>query len=340
MRYISLFSGIGGFEQAIHTIFPDAVCLAYSEIKPHALEIYQTHYPDHKNLGDVTKITETMLTELGECDLIVGGFPCTNLSSLSHIQGDSRGLEGASSKLFYDLVRCIQYVYKNNPNLHFVIENNASMSKKNQKLITDELEKIGLPVYMTKLDAAKFGVQTRKRLFWTTFPLTKPIEKCQTWNDILVDPENTKQISENYIQCLNRTVPSTSVHTYRVVYDGQNFTHIKHGEKSRSRWQCSFHSDTTNEKIPYYSYPIGNSRPVTASFGNHNVLVDRRQTPLKIRLFEIEEIEKLFGFPVGYTNTVKSRQKKYDCLGNSVVVHVIKYILNNYLQTASNSFST
>jgi len=35
MKYISLFSGIGGFEQAIHEVFPDAECLGYSEIDPY-----------------------------------------------------------------------------------------------------------------------------------------------------------------------------------------------------------------------------------------------------------------------------------------------------------------
>lgn len=329
MKYISLFSGIGGFECAIHEVFPRAKCLGYSEIKPHALQIYQQHYPNHKNLGDITKITEEHISKLGKCDLIVGGFPCTNLSSLAHIQGDSRGLEGNSSKLFYDMLRIITYIYKRNPKVNFVIENNASMSKANRILITEKLKTVGLQVFMTKLDAADFGVQTRKRLYWTTFPLTKQIQKLQEWKDILIDLEHIQPISQKYVDCLNRTVPSTTKYDFVVIYNGREFQKIEHGEKSRSRWQCSFHSDTTEVKLAEYTYPIGNSRPVTASFGNHNVLVDRRFDPFKIRLFYITEIEKLFGFPVGYTSTVSSRQKKYDCLGNSVVVHVIEYILRH-----------
>ena len=61
MRYLSLFSGIGCFEHAIHAMYPDAICLGYSEIKPEALRVYQHHYPKHRNLGDVTTITESTI---------------------------------------------------------------------------------------------------------------------------------------------------------------------------------------------------------------------------------------------------------------------------------------
>lgn len=76
MKYISLFSGIGGFEIAIHRVFPEAVCLGYSEIRPAAIKVYEEHFPDHYNLGDITQITNEEITELVKdgCDLIVGGF--------------------------------------------------------------------------------------------------------------------------------------------------------------------------------------------------------------------------------------------------------------------------
>lgn len=62
MRYLSLFSGIGGFEVAIHQFYEekrekeDAICVGYSEIDKHAIAEYARHYPDHHNLGDVTKL--------------------------------------------------------------------------------------------------------------------------------------------------------------------------------------------------------------------------------------------------------------------------------------------
>ena len=66
MKYLSLFSGIGGFEVAIHKKWPDAICIGYSEIKPSAIKVYEYHYPTHTNLGDITKITEEQIIELLE----------------------------------------------------------------------------------------------------------------------------------------------------------------------------------------------------------------------------------------------------------------------------------
>ena len=89
MKYLSLFSGIGGFEVAIHRIFPNAQCIGYSEVKPHAIDIYEHHFPDHKNLGDITKISNSTIKQVTKngCDLVVAGFPCTNLSSMANIRG-------------------------------------------------------------------------------------------------------------------------------------------------------------------------------------------------------------------------------------------------------------
>lgn len=75
MKYISLFSGIGGFEVGIQNskYGKDFECIGYSEIDKYALSIYEKHFPEHKYLGDVTKIDTK---DLPDFDLLVGGFPC------------------------------------------------------------------------------------------------------------------------------------------------------------------------------------------------------------------------------------------------------------------------
>jgi DNA (cytosine-5)-methyltransferase 1 len=47
-------------------------CIGYSEIDKYANEIYQKHFPNHTNYGDITKI---IAKELPDFDLLVGGFP-------------------------------------------------------------------------------------------------------------------------------------------------------------------------------------------------------------------------------------------------------------------------
>lgn len=76
LKYLSLFSGIGGFEVAIHKVFPNAECIGYSEIKQNAIKVYEHHFPTHHNLGDIMDISEDKIGEIIQngCDLIVGGF--------------------------------------------------------------------------------------------------------------------------------------------------------------------------------------------------------------------------------------------------------------------------
>ncbi len=98
MKYLSLFSGIGGFELGIG---PQHECVGYSEIDKYASSIYQSHFPEHKNYGDITKIKEQ---ELPYFDLLCGGFPCQSFS----IAGKRRGFEDTRGTLFFDIARILR----------------------------------------------------------------------------------------------------------------------------------------------------------------------------------------------------------------------------------------
>lgn len=69
-KYVSLFSGIGGFEQALNKL--GGVCVMASEIDKFANQAYEVLY-GHKTVGDVTKIEAA---DVPDHDLLVGGFPC------------------------------------------------------------------------------------------------------------------------------------------------------------------------------------------------------------------------------------------------------------------------
>lgn len=342
MKYLSLFSGIGGFEVAIHKVFPDAECIGYSEVDKNAIKVYEHHFPDHINLGDIKKITkETILKVIKNgCDLIVGGFPCKNLSSLSRIRGNSDGIEGPQSGLFFEMLRIINIAQQTCPNVKFVFENNASMSRKNRELIHKTIsENTVTPVYETMLNGASFGVQIRKRIFWTNFHIDLPTdEDCtQVWNDVL-DPidQNRQPISKVYIDCMNRQYKGASCGSLRVAlvpYKGLYQFKSFQDDTFRSRWQVSFHSDTTDGSHQLaYSYPVGKSRPVTCSLGSHNILIDRRGCSGNLcipRALRFEEIERLFGYETGYTAVLESKTHKRIALGNTVIVPVIVHVVKH-----------
>lgn len=347
MKYLSLFSGIGGFETALLNVFPDSECIGYSEIKAHAKKVYESHYPNHTNLGDITKITNqqiaTLVAEKG-CDIIFGGFPCKNLSSLSNISGGNSGLCGSQSGLLYEMMRIIKNVNSTlNKKVHVIFENNGSMSNKNKTHITDVIKEEYPDIHITTLNGSEFGVQHRNRLFWTDFPINKQNIKCiQTWDDVLDPVGINPAISENYLNCLNKKIRTkTNNYTHIEVVKNLDYTYsfITDTYKTagtRTRWQMSFHSDTGGTgpggtNLPY-TYPIGKSRPITGSFGNHNVLIDRRglgNNQFAVRMFSFSEIEKLFGFEEGYTQVLaNSKSKRKDVLGNSVIIPVIEYIFS------------
>src|SRR5437016_3399720 len=101
LTYLSLFSGIGGFEVGISKAALDWKCIGYSEINQNAVEVYSRHFPDHRNFGDIKKIQPSQLPFF---DVLVGGFPCQSYS----IAGKRLGLEDPRGELFFDILRIVK----------------------------------------------------------------------------------------------------------------------------------------------------------------------------------------------------------------------------------------
>ena len=169
LKYISLFSSIGGFEVAIHKKWPDAECLGYSEIKKTAIKVYEHHYPNHINLGNIKDITnykiKKIIEEKGHCDLLVAGFPCTNLSSLANMNGDNSGLKGSKSGLFFEMLRIIKVV---NPK-YIIIENNYSMKKSNREIITNKLEEVTKEKIYEYVECSRFWSTNKEEIILDKF---------------------------------------------------------------------------------------------------------------------------------------------------------------------------
>ncbi|GHV14604.1 hypothetical protein FACS189491_11110 [Spirochaetia bacterium] len=74
MRYLSLFSGIGGFELGMYRSGIRCEEHYFSEIDEYAINVYRRHFPEAIALGDVRGIEYGKLPG-GEW-LATGGFPC------------------------------------------------------------------------------------------------------------------------------------------------------------------------------------------------------------------------------------------------------------------------
>ena len=108
MRFLSLFSGIEAASVAWEPLGWE--CVAVAEIEPFPCAVLAARYPRIPNLGDVTKIKEKQIAALGRVDVVVGGFPCQDVS----IAGKRRGFkhaDGSSTRsgLFWDAMRLVHW---------------------------------------------------------------------------------------------------------------------------------------------------------------------------------------------------------------------------------------
>ncbi|MBQ3420224.1 MAG: DNA cytosine methyltransferase, partial [Romboutsia sp.] len=75
IRLLSLFSGIGAFEEAFKNINQPFELVNYCEFQPYIAKSYSLIHdePESKNLGDITKVNEKNLADF---DMMTFGFPC------------------------------------------------------------------------------------------------------------------------------------------------------------------------------------------------------------------------------------------------------------------------
>lgn len=86
-RVGSLFSGYGGLDLAVEEVF-DARTVWFSEINEPVARVFAHHWPDAPNLGDITTID---WSDVPPVDILCGGFPCQDVSTVGKMVGLAPG---------------------------------------------------------------------------------------------------------------------------------------------------------------------------------------------------------------------------------------------------------
>lgn len=133
-------------------------CVGYSEIDKYATKVYERHFPNHENYGDITKINAD---ELPDFDCLVGGFPCQAFS----IAGKRGGFDDTRGTLFFDLARILR---AKQPRL-FVFENVKGLlnhdSGRTFATIIQTIDELGYDCQWQVLNSKNHGVpQNRERV--------------------------------------------------------------------------------------------------------------------------------------------------------------------------------
>lgn len=157
MRYVSLFSGIGGFDLGFDRA--GMTCVGQVENNPQALKVLEKHWPEVPKWRDIRDVGQHNLPAAA---LYCGGFPCQDVS----VAGRREGLAGARSGLWFEFHR----VLKETTPEWVVIENVPGLLSSNGgrdfATVLQGLVECGYRVCWRILDSQYFGVpQRRRRVF-------------------------------------------------------------------------------------------------------------------------------------------------------------------------------
>ncbi len=166
-KIISLFSGcggmdlgfLGGFEFLNRTYDEhDFDIIWANEIDEHAVRTYRHNLGNHIVHGDIWQHLDEIPTS---ADIIIGGFPCQDIS----INGKGAGISGSRSGLYKAMLSAVERV---RPKI-FVAENVKGLlmkhHRKDLETVLSDFRNLGYQVDYYLLNAADYGVpQTRERV--------------------------------------------------------------------------------------------------------------------------------------------------------------------------------
>lgn len=285
-----------------------------------------------KNLGDFTQIQETDYD--GRIDLLVGGTPCQSFS----ISGHRAGISDARGNLCLEFVKL---AFRTQPRILIWENVNGVLSSgegkdfqsflsalagwdipipkggwKNSGIVTNKKGYFGLAwrvldAHLTRVDGYEFGIpQVRRRLF-----VVASLDGWESAARILFDAAACGKYPE---PLPNEKLPYSSPFAHRLPFQGNSEPqfvdflyvadagHVKRLSKGIKRlFSTTFLRVRNDSKTIFYN---GVARSIYP-----------------------EEMELLFGFPVGYTNISydgkqASRWKRYSALGNSMCCNVMRWI--------------
>jgi DNA (cytosine-5)-methyltransferase 1 len=347
MRYLSVCTGVGGFELG----FPaDWECVGFSEIDKYCCSVLKYHYPSVVNYGDITKIN---CRELPKFDLLCGGTPCQDLS----VAGRKEGLKGRRSGLFFDYIKILRECRPSYLLWENVKGSLSSNGGRDFATIINSFSELGYNICWQVLNAKYFGVpQNRERVFIVGYLGGAGIRQ------VFFKPKNTRQYAR--IESKEQTSSSgtqsqiSGAITSRYGQRWADETYIKSVQKSQSQANRIYSAEGISPTV--LTATGGRSVPMlnlhtkrSGEFGNgeHNdgisFTLDSSsgrdlaiQTKTNIRRLTPLECERLMGWSDNWTqygidtdgNTVEiSDNQRYRMCGNGVVSSVVRAIVEEML---------
>lgn len=290
MKYFSLFTGIGGLDLGLEK--RGAKCVGYSDIKVLSIRIYSSHYPEHKNFGDITLIN---FKELPDFDMLTGGFPCQSFSMAGMRKGfdDGKGKKGAMVLYIHRLLLAKKPQYFVLENVKWILNHDEG---KTYKKVFRLFESAGYHVRVVLFNSALYGsAQARERVLFigsrTKFELPAPrkVDGTKLFRDIRDHVGPFKWVSEIAMKRLEA---------------GGRFIFLG-------------------------GYDRVNTLTTGMSSSGRDMLVVQEENG-RFRYLTALEGERLQGFPDGWT-VCETEGNRWFGIGNAVNGKVSEYVFTEYL---------
>lgn len=153
IRVIDVFSGIGGFSLGLEST-GGFQTIAFCEIEPFPREVLAVHWPEVPCFTDVRELKLSP----GDADMIVGGFPCQDIS----VAGKGAGIEGERSGLWRELFRLVQECRPR----WVLVENVSALRTRGADRVLSDLEAEGYACWPLVVGAWAVGAPHRRERVW------------------------------------------------------------------------------------------------------------------------------------------------------------------------------
>jgi DNA (cytosine-5)-methyltransferase 1 len=171
MRVLDLFSGIGGFSLGLERT-GGFKTVAFCEIEPFPRRVLAKHWPKVPCYGDVRTLTSARLAGDGIWpDVIVGGFPCQDIS----FAGKGAGLSGEQSSLWREFIRLVREI---GPSI-VIVENVAALLGRGIGDVLRDLAEAGYDAEWDCLPASFVGAPHNRDRVWI---VAHPQRDKQSWS--------------------------------------------------------------------------------------------------------------------------------------------------------------
>lgn len=347
MKFIDLFSGIGGFRLGFERV-GGYECVWSCDWDKYANQVYRYKFGEENHFaGDVRGVD---VSEIPDHDLLCAGFPCQAFS----VAGKRGGFEDTRGTLFFEICRIVEA--KKPPLL--LLENVKGLLSHDKgftfQVVLESLDELGYWAEWQVLNSKHFGVpQNRERVFLVghlggnggreIFPIRQS-------NRIFKEKDRRESKSGKGVQ--SEVSPTIDARYGALRNTGEPYLILEDFYKERPMRECgglALSSREGKQGLKMATMLRHRSQPIIFDENIDGNIYGRKECPtlrspntiwnkklldgFKIRRLTPIECERLQGFLDGWTEhgidergeTVKiSDTQRYKMLGNAVTVNVVK----------------